>query len=70
MRIAYRKKVLIKQFAVKYGFYTNLVEDTLNLSLYSTLPPLLPNRIFDNAPGPNRLGISGRKIIFATTFNP
>ncbi len=46
----------------------NTVGDTLILPLYSTLPPLLQNRIFESAPGPNRLGISGRKIIFATNI--
>jgi len=38
------------------------------LPLYSTLPPQQQNRIFDDPPGKNKLGIPGRKIIFSTNI--
>lgn len=44
------------------------VGNTLVLPLYSTLPPQQQNRIFDPAPGPNRKGIPGRKIICSTNI--
>ena len=44
------------------------VGNTLVLPLYSTLPPQQQNRIFDPAPGPNRKGIAGRKIICSTNI--
>ena len=44
------------------------VGHALVLPLYSTLPPQQQNKIFDDAPGKNRAGIPGRKIIFATNI--
>lgn len=36
--------------------------------LYSTLPPQQQNRIFDEAPAPNRKGKVGRKVVVATNI--
>ena len=44
------------------------VGNVLVLPLYSTLPPQMQNRIFEPAPGPNRKGVPGRKIIVATNI--
>lgn len=38
------------------------------IPLYSSLPPHMQQRIFDPAPGPNKKGIPGRKIIIATNI--
>ncbi len=36
--------------------------------LYSSLPPYMQQKIFDPAPGPNKKGIPGRKIVIATNI--
>jgi len=46
----------------------NTCGDAHVLPLYSTLPPQQQNKIFDNPPPKNKLGIPGRKIIFATNI--
>jgi pre-mRNA-splicing factor ATP-dependent RNA helicase DHX15/PRP43 len=38
------------------------------IPLYSTLPPHQQQRIFEQAPTPNKKGIAGRKIIVATNI--
>lgn len=38
------------------------------IPLYSSLPPHQQNKIFDEAPKPNKKGIKGRKIIVATNI--
>lgn len=38
------------------------------LPLYSTLPPAQQNKIFDAAPGRNKKGKPGRKIVIATNI--
>lgn len=38
------------------------------IPLYSTLPPQQQNRIFDDAPGPNRKGKPGRKVVVSTNI--
>ena len=38
------------------------------IPLYSTLPPYLQQKIFDNPPGKNKKGKPGRKIIVATNI--
>ena len=55
----------VREEISKFG---NTCGDALILPLYSTLPPQQQNRIFDDAPGKNKLGIAGRKIIFATNI--
>ena len=40
----------------------------LVIPLYSTLPPQQQNRIFDEAPAPNRKGKPGRKVVVATNI--
>jgi pre-mRNA-splicing factor ATP-dependent RNA helicase DHX15/PRP43 len=42
--------------------------EVLVIPLYSTLPSILQNRIFDDPPPPNKLGVPGRKIIFSTNI--
>ena len=36
--------------------------------LYSSLPPYMQQRIFDNPPPPNKKGIAGRKCVIATNI--
>ena len=38
------------------------------IPLYSTLPPLQQQRIFEPAPKPNKKGLKGRKVIVATNI--
>lgn len=38
------------------------------IPLYSTLPPALQQKVFDDAPGPNKKGIPGRKCICSTNI--
>ena len=38
------------------------------IPLYSSLPPQQQNRIFDDAPAPNRAGKPGRKVVVATNI--
>ena len=45
-----------------------MVGNILALPIYSTLPPQQQNKIFDPAPGPNKRGIPGRKVVVATNI--
>lgn len=40
----------------------------LVVPLYSTLPPIMQNKIFDTAPPPNRRGKPGRKVVVSTNI--
>ena len=55
----------IRQEAKKLG---DQAGPLLVVPLYSTLPPQMQNRIFDEAPPANRRGKPGRKVVVSTNI--